>query len=305
MSVVALAVLFTACRAGDDDIVASDEPATTTTATTAATTPEPSEATAPPADPAYPLPFGLEQVEGTTPVGRPAVFHAYFYDGTELPAVTMLRAAYWVTDDDPRAAFDAWVAQLDRLAVGEVHVTDATGGPGLWRNATGLAGADFVQIDLWSTTTDPILLVYVHRSDAAPRAPAITANGGTPEPPEPVEATPDRGEGDELFTEQDDVIHIPPGVRMLATIPTQAGTGGSTSVLAAEDGEAAVAAMLDEAVSQSRFRDAVGPMVSERDGTRVVYASFSIPAGGWSFTAVAVEAPDDEHATVYVTSAAD
>ena len=48
-----------------------------------------------------------------------------------------------------------------------------------------------------------------------------------------------------------------------------------------------------------------GPEVMERDGARIVTASFVITAGGWGFDVVAVRAPGDPYATLYVTSSAD
>lgn len=91
----------------------------------------------------------------------------------------------------------------------------------------------------------------------------------------------------------------------MPTIPTFGGTGGSTSVLAAEDGEAAVQAMLDEAMAISDHGEVTGPAVAEVEGTRVVYASFVITAGGWEFDVVTARGLDDTYATVYVVSGAD
>jgi hypothetical protein len=63
--------------------------------------------------------------------------------------------------------------------------------------------------------------------------------------------------------------------------------------------------MLDEALGISATAHVYGPEASEVAGVRVVRAGFTIEAGGWSFDVVAVQAPDDPFATVYVTSAAD
>jgi hypothetical protein len=40
-------------------------------------------------------------------------------------------------------------------------------------------------------------------------------------------------------------------------------------------------------------------------GTRVIDARFEIPAGGWGFNVVAVHAPQDPYATLYIISSAD
>lgn len=47
------------------------------------------------------LPFGLRVVDGTEPIGRPAVIDepAFFYNGEPVDA-RKLRAAFWVTAED-------------------------------------------------------------------------------------------------------------------------------------------------------------------------------------------------------------
>jgi hypothetical protein len=80
------------------------------------------------------------------------------------------------------------------------------------------------------------------------------------------------------------------------------GIGNSLSLVAAEDGEAAVRALLDEATVANRHGEATGPTVTTTDGTEVATAQFRIPAGGWGFHVVAVQAPDDPFATLYVAS---
>jgi hypothetical protein len=47
------------------------------------------------------------------------------------------------------------------------------------------------------------------------------------------------------------------------------------------------------------------PQTTETDGTRVIDARFEIPAGGWGFNVVAVHAPQDPYATLYIISSAD
>lgn len=91
----------------------------------------------------------------------------------------------------------------------------------------------------------------------------------------------------------------------MPTLPTFGGTGGSTSVIAAEDADAAVQALLDEAQTVGQDGEVTGPEVTERDGARIISASFVICCGGWDFDVVAVRGPSDPYATLYVTSAAD
>jgi hypothetical protein len=78
-----------------------------------------------------------------------------------------------------------------------------------------------------------------------------------------------------------------------------------SSVIAAEDADAAVQALLVEAQAVGEDGAVTGPEVTERDGARIVTASFVITAGGWEFDVVAVQAPGDPYATLYVTSSAD
>lgn len=252
------------------------------------------------------LPFGLEQLEGTEPIGRPAVYDRVIvqYNGVDIRART-LQAAYRVTADDPPAVVRAWLAQLDDLTldVGTLSVGDG----GLWLEASAgppLDGppGDTATLQLWATDEAPILLVYVNRvSDDPPRRPTIDDNAGTPPAPAPVIDSTERVAGDVLFTEQGDAIHVPSGTRALT--PTLfPDIANSLSVVAAEDGEAAVRALLDEATAVDGHGEATGPTVMTTDGTEVATAQFMIPAGGWGFEIVAVRAPNDPFATLYVAS---
>jgi hypothetical protein len=268
----------------------------------------------------FDLPFGLVQPAGTVPLGRPAVFDhdVYYYNGVPVRG-TSLRAAYQVTDPDPLGVVRTWVQHLDGLTLDQVSVhTAAQSGAGPidyqpWIQAGGSsdslddAGFDSVDVQLWVTGTYPILLVSVTRSsDHPPRVPTVSDNAGQPPAPRSVVDDRQRAAGDKLFAEQGDEVHLPTGTwSLMPTLPTFGGTGGSTSVLAAEDAEAAVRALLDEAKSLDDFGEATEPMITERDGTRIIKASFVISAGGWSFDVVAVRAPQDPYATLYVTSAAD
>jgi hypothetical protein len=260
---------------------------------------------------ASPLPFGLAQVEGTEPIGRPAVYDHALYEQEGVPVEgRSVLAAYRITAEDAPAVLRAWVDRLDGLAVGEVSIY-APGGPGAWLSAMASGGgdSDWADLQLWATEDGPILFVDIDRvGTEGPAAPAVRDEAGNPPAPEPADAgRSDRVAGDVLFTEQGDAIHLPAGTRaLMPTIPIPQGTGGSASVLAADDGEAAVRALIDEARSlgpPGAYLE--GPELTDTDGVTVVRAGFTITAGGWGFDIVSVEAPDDETATVYVTSSAD
>jgi hypothetical protein len=287
LTMLATTVLLTAPACGDDD-------ATESTASAAS----------------HPLPFGLQQVEGTIPIGRPAVHRDALieYGGTPIHG-TKLHAAYRVTDDQ-QAALQAWVEQV--AALGTLHriQTNPYGAFGL-SNDGALGYVEYLDLQVWATDDGPILLVGMERSDELPPADGVPTEvvdtggvdvGG----PEALGAPSNRGPGDDLFEEQGTTIHLPDGTHdLMPTLPTQSGTGGSTSILAAADAGAAIQALLDEADAASDQGDTTGPTESEYEGVRVVTASYEIPAGGWGFDVVAVQGPDDEEATLFVTSSAD
>lgn len=264
----------------------------------------------------HPLPFGLEQVEGTEPIARPLVFEhvPVFYDEQPVPA-DALRIAYRVTSDDPGAVLRRWADQLVSLELGDVRIL-AMDSPshGPWASARTYAdwdragpGPGYGQVELWATQADPILLVTVDRHlGVEPVASAIVEVATLPPPPTLRVAAKPPAPGDELFVEQTNPIHLPASARaLMPTIPTDGGTGGSTSLLMAADEEAVVAEMLAEAVTYSDFHDVQGPEVEEQDGWRVTTGSFVIPAGGWAFRVVAARGPDDAEAVLWVQSWAD
>jgi hypothetical protein len=260
----------------------------------------------------FPLPFGLVQLDGTAPIGRPAIYDRDRGTFHDLPIrVRSLRAAYRVSAADAVAVFRDWVRQLDGLALNDVCVRGGagTGAPKPWLQATNCdySGGDYADLQLWATTSEPILLVSLDRADDdPPSVPRVQDDAGEIPTPGSVVDESERTAGDQLFSEQGDVVHVPEGTRaLMPTIPTFGGTGGSTSVLAAEDGEAAVRAMLDEAMVISNDGEVTGPVIAEVENTRVVQASFAITAGGWTFDIVTVQGLNDAYATVYVVSAAD
>lgn len=264
----------------------------------------------------YELPFGLRQVDGTSPLGRPAVFEAALGELKGQPVeFTRLRAAYAVTADDPVAVLDAWVDQLATLPLDDISVSPGEASIGQWVVANGYtsdpAGEPYAAaaagLQLWRTGGGPVLLVDVSVRPGAERMRALTAVTRTV-PPRPDTEVENRlaAAGDVLFTEQEQQVHLPDGTRgLLPTLPTPSGTGGSSSVLAAEDADAAVQALVDEARDLNDAGEVAGPTVTVEDGVRIVRGSFVIPAGGWGFDVAAVRAEGDAQATLFVTSSAD
>jgi hypothetical protein len=283
--------------------------------------------------PSFDLPFGLEHVEGTTPIGRPMILdQAILYE--EVPIVSRsLDVAYRVTAEDPVAVFHTWVEQLATrgLALDTIDVRSGVDPTEPWMTAQGSAefvlgepAGDHASVQLWATTGDePILLVGASRRvDGAdePRPATVVDRPSFSDDPERSpglgvegyrgvvvdEALP--SVGDELFTEQGDTIHLPEGARALVpVVPVMAGTGGARAILAAEDAEAVIQALLDQATAlgEQKGGSSSGISYEEHDGTEVLRGSFAIPAGGWGFGVTSVRAPGDPWATVYVSTYAD
>jgi len=281
----------------------------------------------------FELPFGLVQLEGTEPIGRPMIEEsASFYDGVPIPYLS-LGAAYRVTAEDAVAVFRRWVDQLTTggLALDTIEVRSGVGPAEPWMTATGSAtfllgepSGDSASVQLWATTgAEPILLVGASRRvegadeprsatvvdrppfpDDPGGAPGRTAEGGRGVVVD--EALP--GVGDELFTEQGDTIHLPEGARaLMPVVPVAAGTGGAHAILAAEDAEAVIQSLLDEATALGEEKGGSNSGISyrEHDGAQVLSGSFAIPAGGWGFGVRSIQAPGDPWATVYVSTYAD
>ena len=262
------------------------------------------------------LPFGLEEVNGTERIGTPAFFdhEPYTFDGEPVQMRSLI-AVYRVTADNPGEVFLDWVEQLDKLAIDEVSVRAGSAAYEPWLQAESVnpftpegPPPDVAHLRLWATDDEPILSVEIDRAGAAPDPGRIRITGDRgrlPSPPS-VAGEDDREAGDLLFEEQRDEIHLPDDSNTdVPTLPRHAGTGGTFSVFLADDGAAAVDALLAEARSLSDGEEVTGPDESELEGTDIITASFNIPAGGWGFDVVAVRAPDDDRATVYVTTYAD
>ena len=283
--------------------------------------------------PSFELPFDLEHVEGTTPIGRPMIMdQAVLHE--DVPIVSRsVEVAYRVTAEDPVAVFRTWVEQLATrgLALDTIDVRFGVDPTEPWMTAQGSAefvlgepAGDHASVQLWATTGDePILLVGASRRVEGADEPRPAAVVDRPPFSDDPERSPGQGVegyrgvvvdealpavGDELFTEQGDTIHLPEGSRALVpVVPVMAGTGGARAILAAEDAEAVIQALLDEATAlgERKGGSSSGISYEEHDGTQVLRGSFAIPAGGWGFGVTSVRAPSDPWATVYVSTYAD
>ena len=176
------------------------------------------------------LPFGLKQVAGTRPIGRPAVFDEVplAYNGNPI-TTRSLRAAYRVVGDDPVAVFRSWAKQLEVLHVGSVHMRGGDGPgdrqPWLQLDGGGFSGGgppigDWVDLQLWATDGAPVLLVTVQRySDDGP-ATNVDDRLAAPRRPNAVVDNSERSSGDVLFEEQGQEVHVPSGSRpLMGTVP--------------------------------------------------------------------------------------
>lgn len=265
-----------------------------------------------------PLPFGLEQVDGTEAIGRPMVFDhvTLIWNGQPIRS-RALRAAYRVTGD-PTDVLQAWAGQLVPLELGDVllhssaleleHVPWAEIGTHAEADPDA-PGPGWAGVELWDTHHEPILIVSIdrhHGSDGVASEPLAGQGRIVPPTRSPQVSVQPPGPGEELFSEQGEVVRVPEGARaLMPMIPTTAGTGGSTSLLASGDELGVIQAMLDEAGSQDGHGEVVGPELQDQDGARVVIASYGVPAGGWGFHVVAVRDPGDAEAMLWVTSYAD
>jgi hypothetical protein len=298
--VIALAALLLVVVGGCSDGTDGDNASATTSTSSLAE---------PPLRTAFSLPFGLEQVDGMIPIGRPAVRSESRLEFAGEPVTGVsLDGAYWVTGDDPVGVFRRFVAQMDRLPIGRIDVVPRQeGSADGWMSATasraydGRAGIAWATVTLWSAAPDPILLVSAHVGGDTPLAEVVvTDDGAEPESPSSL-GTADRGAGDVLFEVQSIVVHLPPGSRALTpALPFE----GGVSVLSADDGLEAVTALIAEATSLSSG-GVTGPSTISYEGVDVTSGSFVQGAGGWEMRTVAVRAPGDAYATVYVWSGHD
>ncbi|HEX4901629.1 MAG TPA: hypothetical protein VFV42_02400 [Acidimicrobiales bacterium] len=218
---------------------------------------------------------------------------------------------------DPDAVLRSWAQQLAPLGMGDVllrageplDALSAWGEIGVQSGwVGGSPGPGWVDVQLWATEGEPILLVSIDRFPDVDRVEStVVDDGGSLEPPpDPSVGARPPAPGDELFDEGSDVIHVPEGARaLMPSIPTTRGTGGSTSLLAATDERAVIQRMLDEAVAQNEYHEVSPVEVEEQDEVTVTKGRFVVPAGGWEFQVVAVRVLGEPDAMVWVQSAAD
>lgn len=256
------------------------------------------------------LPFGLASVDGTRALGRPDVYEdtAGTYQGVPVRG-RRVQAVYEVTDgQDPVEAFRRWVAQLAVLPLDTLTADDgplgqwlsATGGSA---NAPGEPGAR-ARLDLWATAGGAVITVDVFvQPGVAPDRPAV------PDVPDAPRPTPDANgpaptPGDVLFVEKSDRVLVPDGARaLIGTLPRPGGEGGSYSLMAADDAQETVDAILRQSTGLTGMTpDVRQRTVTVEDGVTVrrLYVSFG---SAWQFDLTAVQGADDDEATVYLSTA--
>ena len=234
-----------------------------------------------------------------------------------------LLAAYWV--DDPESAYADWVEQLRRFECADstVRTTSGAGTSGEWAAVatrctpnSGLGGR-YVGVQLWNTEPSPLILLESGSHGDTPPPQLLDAARDVrvidpPDwnsPPPKVDSPSHRQGGTVLFEEQGSTIHVPEGaVSLTPTLPTSGGTGGSFTVLAATDAEAAIRAMQDEAtatIPKDHRGAALVVTPPETTGNGSIAANWVLEAGGWGFSALATKVPDERDWLIYVSSDAD
>lgn len=257
------------------------------------------------------MPFGLEQVEGTSVIGRPAVFEQETYEfEDEEVTITSLWALYRVTAENPGDVFREWVEQLDDLAIAEIAVEAGTRASEPWLRAESInpftpegTPPDVAALWLWATDDDPLLLVEIDHAEGAddPGSLRVTGDRGQLAAPPSVGADVEREAGDVLLEEQGDELLLPEGTKTdIPTLPRTTGRGGSFAVIHAEDGAAAVKALLDQCEELGEDSEETGPDAVTAGEFDVVSASCVVGGAGWGFDVVAVDGEDE--ATLYVRS---
>ena len=263
-------------------------------------------------DASAPLPFGLEHVEGTSVVGRPVVFdqEPYRFDGDEVQIRT-LWAVYRVTADNPGEVFLAWVDQLDDLAIAEMSVQAGNTASEAWLRAEsvnplkpGDVPPDVAFLRLYATEDDPLLVVEIDRTEGAtdPGELRITGDRGRLPAPPTLSGDAERTAGDLLLEEKGDELQLPEGTSTdIPTLPNTFGSDGAFAVLHADDGDAAVEALLAQCKAFDDEAEITDPEKERGDEAEVTRASCAV--NEWAFDAVAVPGDgDDGRSTVYVRS---
>lgn len=267
----------------------------------------------------YALPFGLDQVEGTVPVARPVVAEQVtaLYDGQPVNA-TSLRAAYRVTGS-PQEVIAAWSEQFAELGIGEIAVTTPSmhesDAPLPWIELSAYSPGPAIsstEAELWATNGEPLLLIEVDLpADAVPVAVAVPELPDLPTAPAPMSMAL-ASSGDEVFGPQGAEVHLPSGAtQVMPSVPSLSGTDGEVVMLRTDDPLGTVEALVQEAYDfneaqpQHERGSIDGPHESDLDGSTTVTARFNSGSGGWGFTVLASQAPDDDLASVWVRTYAD
>ena len=262
-------------------------------------------------DAAAPLPFGLEHVEGTSIVGHPAVFdqEPYRFDGDEVQ-ISTLWVVYRVTAENPGEVFLAWVEQLDELAIAEMSVQAGNTASEAWLRAEsvnplnpGDVPPDVAFLRLYATEDDPLLVVEIDRTEGAadPGELRITGDRGRLPAPPTLRGDAERSAGELLLEEKGDELELPEGTSTdIPTLPNTFGSAGAFAVLHADDGDAAVAALLTQCEAFGDDAEIIGPEEEGDDEAEVITASCAV--NGWAFDVVAVPGDGDDESTVYVRS---
>ena len=259
----------------------------------------------------FALPFGLEHVEGTSAVGRPAVFDQESYTfGDEEVQIRSLWVVYRVTAEDAGAVFLDLVEQLDDLAIAEMAVQAGSSVGEAWLRAESVnplspdeLPPDIAFLRLYATEDDPLLVVEIDRTEGAedPGKLRITGDRGRLPAPPTLGGENERAGGDVLLEVQGDELRLPDGTRTeMPTLPNTFGSDGGFVVLHADDGGAA----LDDLLAQCEsFGDDAEPAeVESSTADDVDVLTTSCAVNGWGFDAVAVRGEDDDDSAVYVRS---
>ena len=241
-----------------------------------------------------PLPYGLEQVEGTVAVGRPVLSEED----------VALRAVYRVTAEDPIEVFQAWLDQIARVTAFPIQPPPWTCERFAATPARWCAVSHGGELELWMTDDGPLLLVDLNAPPDEPAPGPVEVGAFEPGAP-PSEQLPWvlPTAGEPFIQEQGSVLRLPPGtVGLVPTVPRNHGAGNTYALFAASDAEAALADLARQARGFDGGPEVTGPERSVVDGVTYDRATFYVPAGGPLFEVTSIRAADDPVATVYVES---
>jgi hypothetical protein len=267
----------------------------------------------------YDLPFGLDQVEGTAAVARPVVAEQPPGRTPDSAPAIGLRAAYRVTGS-PQEVMTSWSEQFAELGLGDVtYLTPSmleSDGPDPWLELSTYSLGSYgnhANAELWSTTAGPLLLIEIDRSPDVVAVPVDAPDLPTlPDAPAPVPMPTTLASGGEAaFGPPGAEVDLPPGAeQVMPSVPSISGTGGEVVMLTTDDPLGTVRSLVQEAYDWNEAQPAEpgsieGPHAGEVDGSTTAAAEFSSGAGGWGFSVLASQAPEDELASVWVRTYAD